>query len=185
MKTTSFVLAGALVVIGLTDGCSSSSQTPVYNSSETGRIIREERGEIVGVRQAIIKPADIGIFRGGGTGRRIGTAVGAAAATGDIDQAKAVVGGEIGGSIGAQLDTKAGEEITIRLKSDEIVVVVQERSEPPLSVGERVKVLTGDSPSGRMGVLGALMGGSSSGGVRVVREEYFADSLPAGRNGSN
>lgn len=109
MKTTSFVVAGAVAVIGLTGGCSSSGQTPVYNSSETGRILREECGEIV---------------------------------------------------------------------------VVKEGSEPPLSVGERVKVLTGDSSSGRMGMLGALMRGGSGGSVRVVREEYIAASFPLAGDGS-
>ncbi len=174
MKMTSLVLAAAVTLIGLNGGCSSTSSKPVYDAAETGRIIHEERGEILGVREVTIKPSDIGILRGGGgMGRTIGSAVGSGLLTGNMRRAEDAVGGAIGGEIGAGFDTKAGEEITIRLKSDEIVIVVQERGDSPLAAGQRVKVLTGSSSSRSMGAIGILMGGSAGGSVRVVPEDFF------------
>lgn len=166
---------------GLFNGCASSSK-PVYDQSQVGRIIREQKGEIVAVRDVIIKPTDpLGTLRGG-TGRQIGSAIGTAA-VGGVTRAVERIGSVVGGDIGAKMDEKAGEEITIRLQNDEEIVIVQERGETPLAVGERVKIQTSASavPS-RIGI-GVPMGGSTA---RVVRDTNFTnerDSWPTERMG--
>ena len=77
--------------------------------------------------------------------------------------AGAVVGEAVGAVAGAKMDDKVGEEITISIEGGQIVTIVQERSDPPLAPGERVRLVTGASSS--------VYGG---GGTKVVRDEEVA-----------
>lgn len=165
MKTIR-VLVGSCVsaVAFVVAGCGNAAKKPVYTTGQTGHVIREERGEIVAVRDVVIKPTDIGILRGG-PGRQIGSAVGRAAVTGSVIGAAAAIGGVVGGEIGSKADEKAGEEITIRVAgTEEVVTVVQERGETPLAVGEQVKIQT-------VGAARNAPAGLGGGNVRVVRAE--------------
>lgn len=176
MKMNAWLAVGAVVWLVAANGCASSAQRPVYSPSQTGHIIREERGEIVAVRDVTIAPP----APAGGAGRRIGAGIGAGVATGSIERAAAAIGSVIGGDIGAKADEKAGEEITIRLNTEEVIIVVQERGEAPLAVGEKVRVLTSAPPSGG---IGRVLGGATGGGTRVERESHFAAEWPAVRGG--
>jgi outer membrane lipoprotein SlyB len=160
-------LAAALLIDG--SGCASRSNLPVYDSSQIGSVIKTQEGEIVAVRDVVIKAPNTP--RGStGMGSRIGSAVGRGVIQGGgtgaiIGAAGGVVGDAIGGVAGARMDDKVGEEITI-LVEGRTITVVQERSTPPLAPGERVKILTGS--------------GSGGGEItRVIRAEQFASSSPA------
>jgi len=176
MKTIR-VLAGFGVsaMVFAVAGCGSAAKKPIYTTGQTGQVIREERGEIVAVRDVVIKPTDVGILRGG-PGRQIGSAVGRAVIAGSVIGAAAAVGGVVGGEIGSKADEKAGEEITIRVAgTEEVVIVVQERGETPLAVGEQVKIQSAGSAGNVPGVGG--------GNVRVVRTGSNFDTVP-GRQAS-
>lgn len=173
MKSLPLVGLVAAVLIG-SAGCASKSEKPVYSTSQTGVILREQRGEILAVRDVTIKDQPI---NPAGPGRRVGAAVGTVAGSGgSIERAGAVLGAQIGGDLGAALDTKDGEEITIRLENDSVIIVVQERGDTPLAPGERVRVITGSGAS--VGTIGAILrGGGMGGNTRVEREANFAGDL--------
>ena len=118
MKTTPFLCAGAAVLVALSAGCASRAKTPVYDTSQTGQILREKPGEVIAVRDVIIKPPDISVIRGG-TGAQVGAAAGSAIMTGSIGVMKGAIGAAVGRDIGGKLDEKAGEEIEIRLDGDD------------------------------------------------------------------
>ena len=164
MKRNIAIVVCAAALVSVITGCSSSPKKPVYDASQTGTIIREQRGEIVAVRDVVIKPTDLSGSIGGGPGARIGSAAGAGIMGGSLEAAKVAIGRAVGRDLGSKLDEKAGEEITIRLdERDETIIVVQEREEIPLAPGQRVKVQIGrPNPILR------------TGGVRVVPDEMFA-----------
>ena len=161
-------LAGGVVAAG---GCSSSSsRLPVYDSSQVGTVIKSQGGEILSVRDVLIKAAS---SQAGSTGMgsRIGAAAGRSAIYGGpsaaIGAAGAVVGEAVGAIAGARAgDDRVGEEIVISVEGGQTITIVQERSNPPLAPGERVRIVTGASTE-RYG---------SGGDTKVVREEEVATS---------
>lgn len=176
MKLTPVVLAGVAAAAVCLSGCASSSaKRPVYNPNQTGQILNEQRGEIVAVRDVTIKPQDSRGVRGG-TGRQVGSAIGMGAITGSVIGAAATIGGVIGGNVGEKWDGTAGEEITIRIDdTDRTIVVVQERGDKPLLIGDRVKVQSGTGTGTSNSIYG-----SSGGSVKVFRdEEYLAQTTSA------
>ena len=164
-----FVPAGAL--LALLAGCSSaSSGLPVYDRSQVGQVVSEQRGEVISVRDVVIK----GQTDQAGAPSR-GSRLGAAAVTGAIMGAPeravaAVVGSMAGSAAGGKFDDKLGEEITVMLEGGRKIVIVQERESgvPPLAPGERVKLQSGSAST--------LSGGSSS---KVVREDGGSDVIGA------
>ena len=153
---------------------SSSSSVPVYDSSQVGTVIRSQSGEILAVRDVVIK-ASITQAGSTGMGARIGGAAGRSAIYGGpaaaIGAAGAVVGEAVGAVAGARADDKRGEEITVLVEGGQTVTIVQERGSPPLAPGERVKIITGASSS--------IYGG---GNTRVVRDDQaVAPISPADR----
>ena len=146
-------------------GCATASKTPVYDSSQTGQIITEQQGEIVGVQDVLIK-APTSRAGSPGVGSRIGSAVGRAAVMGSAIGAAAAAGDVIGGMVGGSSDNKNGEELTILLKDGRTVVVVQERGEVPFTVGEKVKIKSGSSSS--------IYGGANT---RVDHDETYVKSF--------
>jgi outer membrane lipoprotein SlyB len=176
MKSTPLLRVCAAALLGLTAGCASSSNKPVYTTSQTGVIMKEKTGQIMSVRDVVIKDPDNGsIFsRGGGPGATIGGAAGRAATTGgSVPVATAgIIGEEVGRQLGGQLDERAGEEISIRLdEGDEMITIVQERTGPPLAPGERIKVLVPSRTA--PGSMASIIRGNTNGGVRVVRDPDY------------
>lgn len=114
---------GGLALLG---GCS-IAQTPPPKPRPFGEIAREERAEVVSVR-------DTRIDLRTGMGRSI-QARSPHVPVGPIAVAVPVsVGGE------KKLEVP-GEEITVRLATGKMILVVQELSSPPFAPGERVRVL--------------------------------------------
>ena len=157
------VLAGGAIVAAT--GCSSSSsRLPVYDSSQIGSVIKSEAGEVISVRDVLIK-APSSSAGSTGMGSRIGSAAGRSAIYGGpnaiVGAAGAVIGEAVGSVAGAKMDDRVGEEITILSEGGQTITIVQERSNPPLAPGERIRIVTGSS-SGPYG---------SGGGSRVVRDD--------------
>jgi hypothetical protein len=119
------LLAGAL--IGLLGGCAVAQTTPP-RARPFGEIDREERGEIVGVRDTRI---DLRTGAGGRTMRAHTPHI----PMGPIAVAVPV---KIGGEKAIEVP---GEEITVRLSTGKMVTIVQELGTPPFAVGEQVRVL--------------------------------------------
>lgn len=179
MNPRSLVVLGVAGVLSL-GGCASAAKKPVYTTSQTGVILREQRGTITEVRDVVIE--DQPIYNQGGMGRRVGSAVGSAVITGSPERALGSIGAVIGGEIGAKADKRAGEEITIRLDNDSVITVVQERGDTPLAPGERVRVVTGGPAGTPIGSIGAILRGSGAGGgTRVLREYDFVASAANSR----
>jgi outer membrane lipoprotein SlyB len=153
------VLFFAGVVALVASGCVSSSRKPVYDSSQIGQIIREDQGEIIGVREVVIKAPS---SRAGspGVGSRMGGAAAAAAITGNPVAVAVAAGQMIGSAAGAVADNQRGEELTIVMRDGRTVMIVQELGEVPFVLGDRVKILSGSGTS--------IYGGAAT---HVVRDD--------------
>ena len=151
----------AVAGVGLA-GCGSASKTPVYDSSQVGQMISEQKGEIIGVQDVMIK-ARSSQAGSAGVGSRMGSAAVVSAVLGNPVHAVIAAGEMIGGAAGATMDNQKGEELTILMKDGHTVVVVQERGEVPFAIGDRVRILSGSS--------GSIYGGPST---QVVRDDALA-----------
>lgn len=136
------LVAGAAVL----SGCASqSASSNVYTYQQAQREQVTYMGTVLGVRNITIQSDHssgigtvagavlggvLGSTIGGGSGRVIATAAGAAA------------GGLVGNTVENNTGRKAGYEITLRLDNGETRVVAQE-ADVPISVGQRVQVITG------------------------------------------
>ena len=158
-----FLMAGGMLVLGA--GCATRPSLPVYDSSQVGNPITAQHGEIVSVRDVVIK-APSQSAGGTGMGARIGSAAGRSAIYGGpsaiTGAVGAVVGEAVGAAVGAKTDDKLGEEITVLVEGGQTVTIVQERGDSPLAPGEHVKLVTGASSS--------VYGGGST-KTKVVRDE--------------
>lgn len=181
MKTSPiWITATAIAICAGALGCSSRSKLPVYDPSQVGTVISTEKGEIVAVRDVLIKPSSPA---GGSVGSVIGAGAGRSVATGNPAAVGGAVGAVLGSTVGAKADERRGEELTIALEGGQTIIVVQDQSDPPMAPGEKVQVLTstpagGSYPGGVWGGRGAPIGfptGSPTGGnTRVVRDQRFA-----------
>ena len=180
MKTPRVLCAALTAGVVVLAGCSQRANLPVYNPSQTGVAMHVETGEVVSVRDVLIKPDGPSATS---TGSILGAGAGRSAVTGNPGPLGGAVGSVVGASVGSRLDEKAGEEITIAVEGGLTIVVVQERSSPPLAPGERVKIVSGSSPSmgrypggggGWGGIIpgSGIMGGSSGGNTRVLRDPF-------------
>lgn len=173
MNTTrGFLVMLASEAMAVMTGCASrSSSLPVYDSSQVGTMIKSQAGEIISVRDVVIK-APSSSAGSTGMGSRIGAAAGRSAIYGGaaaaVGAASAVVGEAVGAVAGARVDDKMGEEITVSIEGGQVVTIVQERSDPPLAAGEKVRIVTGLNS----GIY------SNGGGTKVVRDDgsYVATS---------
>lgn len=119
-------LAVAIAVIALLGGCAVAQSTPP-KPRPFGEVAREERGEIITVR-------DTRIDLRTGMGRAM-QAHTPRIPVGPVAVALPVtIGGEKRHEVPA-------EEITVRLPSGKMILVVQELNSPPFAPGERVRVL--------------------------------------------
>lgn len=140
-------------------GCATASRTPVYESNQVGQVITDQRGEIVGVQDVVIK-AQSSARGSAGAGSRIGGAAVVGAVLGSPIYAAQVAGDVVGGIVGAGADNQRGEELQILLKDGRMITVVQERGTVPFSIGDRVRVMTGSNSS--------IYGGPTT---KVVRDD--------------
>jgi outer membrane lipoprotein SlyB len=170
MRTLHFLSVGILV---LAAGCASSgpSNMPVYDRSQVGQVVSGQRGEVVSVRDVLIK-GQAEQQGSAGRGARLGSAAVTGAIFGAPERAVAsVLGGMAGSAAGAKLDDRMGEEIMVTLEGGKTVTIVQERvaGVPPIAPGERVIVQSGSGSS--------MSGG---GNTRVIRDETGGSDVVGG-----
>ncbi|MEN4920292.1 glycine zipper 2TM domain-containing protein [Achromobacter spanius] len=149
---TGRLMAAAVVVTSLAvlGGCanpSASSGVYSYDQAQREQIVRT--GTVTGVRPIVIqndKSSGVGMVAGGALGGVAGNAIG-----GGTGRTIATVGGVILGALaGNAVENRAqknsGLEITVRLDNGETRVVAQE-ADVPVSVGQRVQVISGAGPT--------------------------------------
>lgn len=147
-------LAGAALVVGAlgltVSGCSTPSASAnvyTYGQAQSEQIVRY--GTVVQVRPITIqkeRSSGAGMIAGGALGGVAGSAVG-----GGTGRDLAIVGGAILGALaGEKIEEGMGKtnglEITVRLDNGEMRVIAQE-ADVPLSVGQKVSVITGAGPA--------------------------------------
>ena len=115
-----------LALVALLGGCAVAQSRPPP-ARPFGEVAREERGEVMAVR-------DTRIDLSTGMGRGL-QASSPRIPLGPVAVALPV---RIGGEKRVEVP---GEEITVRLASGKLILIVQELSSPPFASGERVRVL--------------------------------------------
>lgn len=141
------VITGVLVLLAVgVSGCSTpsaSSKVYTYSQAQSEQIVRN--GTVTNVRSIVIqqdRTSGAGMVAGGALGGVAGSAVG-----GGVGRDLAIVGGAIlGALVGNKAEESVGKsdglEITVRLDNGETRVIAQE-ADQPLSIGERVQVISG------------------------------------------
>ena len=136
-------------------GCASQSMTgDSYSGNQARKAQTLKMGQIESVKGIEIKGEN------GGIGALAGGAIGGIAASniggGKMSLVSAIVGAVAGGVIGDKIEknvnTLNGQEITIKLSNDTLIVVTQEidKNVGPLRVGEQVRVLTSSNGTTRV-----------------------------------
>jgi len=144
---------GATVLVaaaGVVAGCASpsaSSNVYTYNQAQREQVVRN--GTVTAVRPITLQKegtTGAGMVAGGALGGVAGSAVG-----GGTGRTLAIIGGALLGAVAGnvveeQVGKKDGLEITVRLDNGETRVIAQE-ADVPISVGQRVQVISGAGPT--------------------------------------
>lgn len=126
-------------------GCAQpSASSRVYTFEQTQRAQNVVPGTVTSVRSITIQSSQSsggGMLAGGALGAVAGNAIG-----GGSGRRLTTVGGAIGGALAGNAvenaaSRRAGLEITVRTDSGQTVVVAQE-ADVPISVGQRVQIVT-------------------------------------------
>jgi outer membrane lipoprotein SlyB len=144
-------------------GCVSVPKGKVYDASQAGQIISEQKGEVVAVQDVVIK-ARSRHAGSPGAGATIGSAAAVGAILGNPLSIATAAGSVVGGIAGATMDNQQGEELTILLKDGRTVVIVQERGEVPFAPGDHVRILSGSGSA------------YEPGASKVMRDDVIADT---------
>lgn len=140
-------VVASMAVLGGCANRSASSGVYSYDQAQREQIVRT--GTVTGVRPIVIqndKSSGVGMVAGGALGGVAGNAIG-----GGTGRTIATVGGVIlgalaGNAVENRAQTNSGLEITVRLDNGETRVVAQE-ADVPVSVGQRVQVISGAGPT--------------------------------------
>lgn len=150
-RTGRWLAVAAIVTsMAVLSGCanrSASSSVYSYDQAQREQIVRN--GTVTNVRPITIeesKSSGVGMIAGGALGGVAGNAIG-----GGTGRAIATVGGALlgalaGNTVENRVNRSSGLEITVRLDNGETRVVAQE-ADVPLSVGQRVQVISGAGPT--------------------------------------
>jgi len=146
-KTNAIVI---LLATALGAGCTFPTRYPVYEKDEVGRLMRIDSGEVLSVRDVVIAgntDSKIGALGGAGVGTAAAMSAGSGPGTTGtaLAQAGAAIGGAVVGNAAEEyLTRKAGQEVTVRLRSGEVRAIVYESEHDPLMVGDQVQLITAD-----------------------------------------
>ena len=144
---------GATVIVaaaGIVAGCanpSASSNVYTYGQAQREQVVRN--GTVTAVRPITIQKegtTGAGMVAGGAVGGVAGSTLG-----GGTGRTLAIIGGALlgavaGNAVEEQVGKKNGLEITVRLDNGETRVIAQE-ADVPISVGQRVQVISGAGPT--------------------------------------
>jgi outer membrane lipoprotein SlyB len=144
-KTVTIVSALALT------GCAGSMSGNVYSRERAQKVQRIEYGQVVEVRQIQIEgtKSGLGALGGGALGGALGSGIGRGSGT-----TIAVIGGAIAGAAAGAATEEAvtkqpGLEVTVRMDGGQTLSVVQ-GMDPPVRVGDRVKLVENPDGSARV-----------------------------------
>ena len=155
--SSSFSRAGRLTAaaaLGLSlavlAGCatpSASSGVYTYGQAQREQIVRT--GTIIAMRPIVIQTggtSGVGAVAGGVLGGVAGNGIGRGSGNALATVGGAVLGALAGNAIEGQMGKTSGFEITVRLDNGETRVIAQ-AADQPLSVGQRVQVISGAGPT--------------------------------------
>ena len=135
-----------MAVLGGCANRSASSGVYSYDQAQREQIVRT--GTVTGVRPIVIqndKSSGAGMLAGGALGGVAGNAVGGGTGRTIATVGGAILGALAGNAIENSVGKSSGYEITVRLDNGETRVVAQE-ADVPISVGQRVQVISGQAP---------------------------------------
>jgi len=145
-----WTLAAALTSMAVLAGCanpSASSAVYSYGQAQREQIVRT--GTVTGVRPIVIendKSTGAGMLAGGALGGVAGNAVGGGSGRNIATVGGAILGALAGNALENRVGKTSGLEITVRLDNGETRVIAQ-AADIPISVGQRVQVISGAGPT--------------------------------------
>ena len=142
---------GAVVTsVAVLSGCanpSASSGVYTYGQAQREQIVRA--GTVTGVRPIVIQndqSSGGGMLAGGALGGVAGNAIGGGTGRTIATVGGAILGALAGNAVESRVGRSSGLEVTVRLDNGETRVVAKE-ADVPLSVGQRVQVISGAGPT--------------------------------------
>lgn len=143
-------VAAVAVSMATLAGCanrSASSGVYSYDQAQREQIVRT--GTVVGVRPITLqedKSSGVGLIGGAALGGVAGNAIGGGSGRAIATVGGALLGALAGNTVENRVNRNSGLEITVRLDNGETRVVAQE-ADLPVSVGQRVQVISGAGPT--------------------------------------
>lgn len=147
----SFWALTAVLLTVIVAGCTPRSMSgDVYSRERAQRIQTIEYGEVIEVRQVLIEgtKSGVGTLAGGVLGGAVGSGIGRGAGSTIGVVGGAIVGGLAGSAVEEGATQQPGVEVTIRMDTGRTIALVQ-GIDPPVGVGDRVKVLRNPDGSAR------------------------------------
>lgn len=144
----------AFSAIAFSAGCASRGAAARYPVAHVGVAHKLDQGTIVSAREVVIDGEATGLGRV--SGAAVGGAAGAVSAGGSVAQRTVgvAIGGVVGSIVGNEVEKrvteKRAQELTIRLDSGELIVVVRPVDEGAYMETERVQVFTTTSGATRV-----------------------------------
>ncbi len=140
-------LVGSLTLLAGCANDNASSSVYSYGQAQREQIVRT--GTVESLRPVVIQQGQssgVGALAGGALGGIAGSSIGQGRGSLLGAVGGALVGGLIGNAVENQAGKTQGVEITVRLDNGETRVVAQ-AADTPLSVGQRVRMISGNGPT--------------------------------------
>ncbi len=135
------VLAAFAGALGVLSGCATGNDDAYRESLRaTMEVLKVEQGEIIAVNDVMISPVQARKIVAQSSDSRGGASGMSATPVAPPRRGVAIPGGRL----------VAGEEITVKLRGGQLLMIVQEQARPAMAKGERVKVVT-RQPAGGLG----------------------------------
>ncbi|AZV92433.1 glycine zipper 2TM domain-containing protein [Kerstersia gyiorum] len=140
-------VAAALAILA---GCSTqraSSSVYSYGQAQREQIVRN--GTVQKLRPITLQsddPSAVGTLAGGALGGVVGNTIGGGSGRTIATVGGAILGALAGNAVEKGVNTRNGVEITVHMDNGETRVIAQE-DDVPLSVGQRVQVISGAGPT--------------------------------------
>ena len=153
MKKINFLLLGLMSLFLF--GCASQTMTgESYSGNQARKAQTLKMGQIESVKSVEIKgqKSGVGALAGGAIGGIAASNIGGGRGSLVAAIVGAVAGGIVGDKIDENINTLNGQELTIRLSNDTLIVVTQEidKNVGPLRKGDEVRVLTSSNGTTRV-----------------------------------
>lgn len=149
-KARTFLVASLLGSALLLSACANQSASGAvysYDQAQREQIVR--LGTVTSLRPVTIQSdhsSGVGGIAGAAMGGVAGSTIGGGRGSVLASIGGALLGGLIGNKVENQVDKTRGVEITVQLDNGETRVVAQ-ADDTPLSVGQRVRVISGGGPT--------------------------------------